>query len=62
MKAICYTCEKLVDTTQELRDVSTSTGKVIPNLLVGVCVICDSTVSCAQSSVPLIRDYFESIR
>lgn len=62
MKAICYTCEKLVATTQKLRDVPTSTGKVVPNLLVGVCDICDSTVSCSQASVATLKDYFESIR
>ena len=62
MKAICFTCEGLVTTTQKMRDIPTSTGKVIPNLLVDVCDICDSAVSCHHSSVAAIKEYLESIR
>ena len=62
MKAVCFTCEGLVTTTQKMRDIPTSTGKVIPNLLVGVCAICDSVVSCPQASVATIKEYLDSIR
>ena len=56
-KAICSDCKKLVPTTFRVRSVPIANGKgSVPDVLVGVCDICDFVVSLPQQSAPKVAE------
>ena len=55
-RALCPFCKSLRDTTFKVRTVPLSNGAgEVPDLLVGVCDVCDSTMSTLQQSAPSIK-------
>lgn len=61
-QAICESCEQVVSTTYQIRDVPLSDSKIIvPNLLVGVCDICYDTVSIPAQNTPKIKAVIDRI-
>lgn len=61
-QAICEDCEKLVETTYQIRDIPLSDSRIIvPNLLVGVCNSCDKTVSIPAQNTAKIKEVREKL-
>lgn len=59
-KALCPECG-LVNTTFQYRDLTLEQSKkTVPNILVGVCDSCDSTVSTPAQSTPMIHQVINS--
>lgn len=59
-QAICETCKNIVSTTYKVRDVPLSESKIIvPNLLVGICDICDHVVSIPAQNTEKIKKIIE---
>ena len=54
-KAICHTCEEIVETTFQFREIPFSTGGTV-NTLAGICTQCDSIVSTPVQSTPDIKE------
>jgi hypothetical protein len=53
--ALCETCQGKVTTTYQRRNVPLSDGSAtVPNVLVGVCDICDSVVTLPHQSTPRV--------
>lgn len=62
-KAICDTCGEVVDTTLRKRNYYVPESDItVPDLLVGVCDICDGIVSIPHSSVHTIVNYTNSLK
>lgn len=56
-RAICSCCKKQVTTTFRARNVPLSKGKgTVPDVLVGVCDVCDAVVSLPQQSAPKVAE------
>jgi hypothetical protein len=56
-RAICPHCKAMRDTVYEYRSVFLTTTKVsVPNVLVGVCRMCDRTISLPAQSTPRIKE------
>lgn len=56
-KAICPACERRVNTHYEYRTVHLEqTGVDVENVLVGVCDVCDRTVSIPAQSMPKLKE------
>jgi hypothetical protein len=62
-RAICYQCEKVVDTYDAVRDmrISEKLGSV-KDINVKVCSLCDTTVAFPHSESTKIREYIEKNR
>ncbi len=58
-KAICSHCKKIVPTTFQVRTAQIKDGDEsykVPNVLVGVCDVCESTVSVPQQSFTAVAE------
>ena len=57
-KAICYNCEKVVDTIEKVRDLKISDEDgIVKSLSVKVCPECDKTVAMPHSETPKIKEH-----
>lgn len=56
-RAICETCNRLVDTTFVVRDVPFNDGiGIVKNILVSACDLCNNTVAIPAQSVAAIAE------
>lgn len=59
-KAICETCKKVVKAVMKYKNVPFSDGNgIVNNILVGVCVQCETIVSIPHQSTPEIKKAYE---
>ena len=54
-KGVCHQCKKLVEATMMIRDVPSSEGKIVKNILVSVCDECNSVIATPQQSAKEIK-------
>lgn len=59
-RAVCPFCKGLRDTTFQVRTVPLSSGKGdVPDVLVGVCDVCDHIVAMPQQSATQVQEAIE---
>lgn len=55
-KAVCEPCNRLRHTTFRLRDLPTSKGKIVRDVLVAVCDQCDRVVAIPHQSIAQLNE------